>query len=38
MVRAVTYERQSHKSETDSQASPKMQRDKSVAYIKSQDN
>ncbi|WP_330333205.1 recombinase family protein [Streptomyces sp. NBC_00536] len=38
MIRAVTYERQSHKSETDSQASPKMQRDKSVAYIKSQDN
>lgn len=38
MVRAVTYERQSHKSETDSQASPKMQRDKSVAYIRSQDN
>ncbi|MER5206175.1 recombinase family protein [Streptomyces sp. NPDC002825] len=31
-------ERQSHKSETDSQASPKMQRDKSVAYIRSQDN
>ncbi|WP_405620194.1 recombinase family protein [Streptomyces sp. NBC_00076] len=38
MIRAVTYERQSHKSETDSQASPKMQRDKSVAYINSQDN
>lgn len=38
MIRAVTYERQSHKSETDSQASPQMQRDKSVAYIKSQDN
>ncbi|MGI5136202.1 recombinase family protein [Streptomyces sp. CA-106110] len=34
----MTYERQSHKSETDSQASPKMQRDKSVAYINSQDN
>ncbi|MER6485762.1 recombinase family protein [Streptomyces virginiae] len=38
MVRAVTYERQSHKSETDSQASPQMQRDKSVAFITSQDN
>ncbi|MFE5828762.1 recombinase family protein [Streptomyces sp. NPDC056508] len=38
MVRAVTYERQSHKSETDSQASPKMQRDKGIAYIRSQDN
>lgn len=38
MIRAVTYERQSHKSETDSQASPKMQRDRSVAYINSQDN
>ncbi|MET9677140.1 recombinase family protein [Streptomyces sp. NPDC006482] len=38
MIRAVTYERQSHKSETDSQASPKMQRDKSIAYIRSQDN
>lgn len=38
MVRAVTYERQSHRSETDSQASPKMQRDKSVAFIRSQDN
>lgn len=38
MVRAVTYERQSHKSETDSQASPKMQRDKSVAFVHSQDN
>lgn len=37
MVRAVTYERQSHKSETDSQASPQMQREKSVAYIHSQD-
>ncbi|MYR43046.1 recombinase family protein [Streptomyces sp. SID5910] len=34
----MTYERQSHKSETDSQASPKMQRNKSVAYINSQDN
>ncbi|GAB3175393.1 hypothetical protein GCM10027162_22030 [Streptomyces incanus] len=38
MIRAVTYERQSHKSETDSQASPKMQRDKSIAHINSQDN
>ncbi|MFJ5103161.1 recombinase family protein [Streptomyces sp. NPDC088554] len=38
MVRAVSYERQSHKSELDSQASPRMQRDKSVAYINSQDN
>lgn len=38
MIRAVTYERQSHKSETDSQASPRMQREKSVAYINSQDN
>ncbi|MEV5970169.1 recombinase family protein [Streptomyces sp. NPDC051921] len=38
MIRAVTYERQSHKSETDSQASPKMQRDKSIAYINSQEN
>ncbi|MFC8583249.1 recombinase family protein [Streptomyces sp. NPDC057217] len=38
MIRAVTYERQSHKSETDSQASPKMQRDKGIAYIRSQDN
>ncbi|WP_329414559.1 recombinase family protein [Streptomyces sp. NBC_00704] len=38
MVRAVTYGRQSHKSETDSQASPKMQRDKGIAYINSQDN
>ncbi|WP_017237895.1 recombinase family protein [Streptomyces sp. SS] len=38
MIRAVTYERQSHRSETDSQASPKMQRDKSIAYINSQEN
>ncbi|MFG3014286.1 recombinase family protein [Streptomyces cinerochromogenes] len=38
MVRAVTYGRQSHKSETDSQASPQMQREKGVAYINSQDN
>ncbi|WP_432158661.1 recombinase family protein [Streptomyces sp. bgisy153] len=38
MVRAVTYGRQSHKSETDSQASPQMQKDKGVAYISSQDN
>ncbi|GGX27053.1 recombinase family protein [Streptomyces chryseus] len=38
VVRAVSYERQSHRSETDSQASPKMQRDKSIAFIKSQDN
>ncbi|MFI1705519.1 recombinase family protein [Streptomyces griseoruber] len=38
MVRAVTYGRQSHKSETDSQASPLMQRDKGIAYINSQDN
>ncbi|MET9480924.1 recombinase family protein [Streptomyces sp. NPDC006638] len=38
MVRAVSYERQSHKSESDSQASPRMQREKSVAYINSQDN
>ncbi|WP_460070449.1 recombinase family protein [Streptomyces sp. YKOK-I1] len=38
MVRAVTYGRQSHKSETDSQASPLMQRDKGIAYIDSQDN
>ncbi|MGW1269672.1 recombinase family protein [Streptomyces sp. NPDC002491] len=38
MVRAVTYGRQSHKSETDSQASPMMQREKGIAYINSQDN
>ncbi|WP_228973381.1 recombinase family protein [Streptomyces sp. DH12] len=38
MVRAVTYGRQSHKSETDSQASPKMQRDTGIAYINSQTN
>jgi DNA invertase Pin-like site-specific DNA recombinase len=38
MVRAVTYERQSHKSETDSKASPQMQREKSIAYINSQEN
>jgi DNA invertase Pin-like site-specific DNA recombinase len=38
MVRAVTYGRQSHKSETDSQASPKMQKDKGIAYINSQDH
>ncbi|MER7922197.1 recombinase family protein [Streptomyces sp. NPDC096057] len=38
MVRAVTYGRQSHKNETDSQASPMMQREKGVAYINSQDN
>lgn len=38
MIRAVTYGRQSHKSETDSQASPKMQRDTGVAYINSQTN
>ncbi|MEU0943203.1 recombinase family protein [Streptomyces canus] len=38
MVRAVTYGRQSHKSETDSQASPLMQREKGIAYINSQDN
>ncbi|MFJ6636544.1 recombinase family protein [Streptomyces sp. NPDC091376] len=38
MVRAATYERQSHRSETDSQASPQMQREKSVAFIKSQNN
>lgn len=38
MVRAVTYGRQSHKSETDSQASPQMQREKGVAYINSQDH
>ncbi|WP_399126849.1 recombinase family protein [Streptomyces sp. ITFR-6] len=37
VVRAVTYERQSHRSETDSQASPQMQRDKSIAYVNSQD-
>ncbi|MFC8244156.1 recombinase family protein [Streptomyces chartreusis] len=37
MVRAVTYGRQSHKSETDSQASPQMQREKGIAYINSQD-
>ncbi|MEU3516793.1 recombinase family protein [Streptomyces sp. NPDC006654] len=37
MVRAVTYGRQSHKSETDSQASPQMQKDKGIAYINSQD-
>lgn len=38
MVRAVTYERQSHKSETDSQTSPRMQRDQCIAFIASQDN
>ncbi|WP_328742891.1 recombinase family protein [Streptomyces caniferus] len=38
MIRAVTYVRQSHKSETDSQASPKMQRETGVAYINSQAN
>ncbi|MDX2885649.1 recombinase family protein [Streptomyces scabiei] len=38
MVRAVTYGRQSHRSETDSQASPLMQREKGIAYITSQDN
>ncbi|MEU1074284.1 MULTISPECIES: recombinase family protein [unclassified Streptomyces] len=38
MVRAVTYGRQSHKSETDSQASPLMQKEKGIAYINSQDN
>lgn len=38
MVRAVTYGRQSHKSETDSQASPMMQREKGIAYINSQDH
>ncbi|GAB1326992.1 recombinase family protein [Streptomyces sennicomposti] len=38
MVRAVTYGRQSHKSETDSQASPMMQKEKGIAYINSQDN
>jgi site-specific DNA recombinase len=37
MVRAVTYGRQSHKSETDSQASPLMQKEKGIAYINSQD-
>ncbi|MEU3986200.1 recombinase family protein [Streptomyces sp. NPDC026672] len=37
MVRAVTYGRQSHKSETDSQASPQMQKAKGIAYINSQD-
>lgn len=38
MIRAVTYGRQSHKSETDSQASPKMQKETGVAYINSQAN
>lgn len=38
IVRAVTYGRQSHKSESDSQASPLMQKDKGVSYINSQDN
>ncbi|MEU3072199.1 recombinase family protein [Streptomyces laurentii] len=38
MVRARTYGRQSHKSETDSQASPKMQLETGVAFINSQAN
>jgi DNA invertase Pin-like site-specific DNA recombinase len=37
MVRAVTYGRQSHKSETDSQASPLAQKEKGIAYINSQE-
>ncbi|GHH81576.1 recombinase family protein [Streptomyces capitiformicae] len=37
MVRAVTYGRQSHKSETDSQTSPQMQKEKGISYINSQD-
>lgn len=37
MVRAVTYGRQSHKSETDSQASPLMQKEKGISYINSQE-
>ncbi|MFI6002641.1 recombinase family protein [Streptomyces sp. NPDC051366] len=36
MIRARTYGRQSHKSESDSQASPKMQKDIGVAFIGSQ--
>ncbi|MEU1254764.1 recombinase family protein [Streptomyces chartreusis] len=36
MIRARTYGRQSHKSETDSQASPQMQKETGVAFIKSQ--
>ncbi|MFE2286293.1 recombinase family protein [Streptomyces sp. NPDC059443] len=36
VVRARTYGRQSHKSESDSQASPKMQRDTGIAFINSQ--
>ncbi|MET9959347.1 recombinase family protein [Streptomyces sp. NPDC006326] len=36
MVRARTYGRQSHKSESDSQASPKMQKDTGIAFINSQ--
>ncbi|MFJ7266351.1 recombinase family protein [Streptomyces sp. NPDC099050] len=36
VVRARTYGRQSHKSESESQASPKMQRDTGIAFINSQ--
>ncbi|MBW5485912.1 recombinase family protein [Streptomyces bambusae] len=36
VVRARTYGRQSHKSESDSQASPQIQRDTGIAFINSQ--
>ncbi|WP_330301102.1 recombinase family protein [Streptomyces sp. NBC_00503] len=36
MIRARTYGRQSHKSESDSAASPKMQKDTGIAFVNSQ--